>query len=64
MTQVENNFKLTTKTAQGLVKDSSQEVVSEMLEILNVQKELIVKLRLEIPERIKYVKVYILDIVD
>ena len=55
--QVESDFKVTTKTAQSLVKDSSQEVVNEMLQTLNTQKEAIVKLRKEIPERIKYLKV-------
>ncbi|GFR66525.1 nesprin-1, partial [Elysia marginata] len=54
--EVETNFKVTTKTAQSLVKDSSQEVVNEMLQTLNVQKEAIVKIRKEIPERIKYLK--------
>nr|KAG5692778.1 hypothetical protein BaRGS_009394 [Batillaria attramentaria] len=54
--QVESDFKVTTKTAQGLVKDSSQDVVSTMLQTLNTQKEVIVKLRKEIPERIKYLK--------
>ncbi|GFO48198.1 nesprin-1, partial [Plakobranchus ocellatus] len=54
--EVETNFKVTTKTAQSLVKDSSQEIVNEMLQTLNVQKEAIVKLRKEIPERIKYLK--------
>ena len=55
--QIESDFKVTTKTAQSLVKDSSQEVVNEMLQTLNTQKEVIVKLRKEIPERIKYLKV-------
>lgn len=55
--QVESDFKVTTKTAQSLVKDSSQEMVNEMLQTLNTQKEIIVKLRKEIPERIKYLKV-------
>ncbi|XP_035824390.1 nesprin-1 [Aplysia californica] len=54
--EIENNFKITTKTAQSLVKDSTQESVNEMLQTLNVQKEAIVKLRKEIPERIKYLK--------
>ena len=31
-------------------------VVNEMLQTLNVQKEVIVRLRKEIPERIKYLK--------
>ena len=53
---MENDFKTTTKTAQALVKDSSPDVVNEMLQTLNVQKEVIVKLRKEIPERIKYLK--------
>lgn len=54
--EMENDFKSTTKTAQSLVKDSSQDVVTEMLQTLNVQKEVIVRLRKEIPERIKYLK--------
>lgn len=54
--EMENDFKSTTKTAQSLVKDSSPDVVSEMLQTLNVQKEVIVRLRKEIPERIKYLK--------
>ncbi|KAK7104412.1 hypothetical protein V1264_019133 [Littorina saxatilis] len=54
--QVESDFKMTTKTAQSLVKDSSQDAVNEMLQTLNTQKEVIVKLRKEIPERIKYLK--------
>ncbi|CAL1544282.1 unnamed protein product [Lymnaea stagnalis] len=54
--EVETNFKITTKTAQSLVKDSSQEDVNHMLQTLNQQKEAIVKLRKEIPERIKYLK--------
>lgn len=53
---MENDFKTTTKTAQALVKDSSPDVVNEMLQTLNVQKEVIVRLRKEIPERIKYLK--------
>ncbi|KAK3089398.1 hypothetical protein FSP39_003323 [Pinctada imbricata] len=53
---IENDFKTTTKTAQSLVKDSEPEVVTEMLQTLNVQKEVIVRLRKEIPERIKYLK--------
>jgi len=48
---IENDFKVTTKTAQGLVKESSQEMVTEMLQSLNIQKEVLVKLRKEIPER-------------
>uniref|UniRef100_A0A2C9KCB0 Calponin-homology (CH) domain-containing protein n=1 Tax=Biomphalaria glabrata TaxID=6526 RepID=A0A2C9KCB0_BIOGL len=53
---VEKNFKATTKTAQSLVKDSSQEDVNIMLQTLNQQKEAIVNLRKEIPEKIKYLK--------
>jgi accessory colonization factor AcfC len=54
--KMENDFKTTTKTAQSLVKDSSQDLVNDMLQTLNVQKEVIVRLRKEIPERIKYLK--------
>ncbi|XP_076442566.1 muscle-specific protein 300 kDa-like isoform X3 [Babylonia areolata] len=54
--QVESEFKITTKTAQSLVKDTPQEVVNNMLQTLNKQKEVIVRLRKEIPERIKYLK--------
>jgi nitrogen fixation/metabolism regulation signal transduction histidine kinase len=53
---MENDFKVTTKTAQSLVKDSEQTLVNEMLQTLNVQKEVIVRLRKEIPERVKYLK--------
>lgn len=53
---MENDFKVTTKTAQSLVKDSEQTLVTEMLQTLNVQKEVIVRLRKEIPERVKYLK--------
>ncbi|KAL3874933.1 hypothetical protein ACJMK2_037885 [Sinanodonta woodiana] len=53
---VESDFKVTTKTAQSLVKDSTQDIVTDMLQTLNVQKEVIVQLRKEIPERIKQVK--------
>ncbi|KAH9507324.1 hypothetical protein Btru_056910, partial [Bulinus truncatus] len=53
---VEKNFKATTKTAQSLVKDSSQDDVTMMLQTLNQQKEAIVNLRKEIPEKIKYLK--------
>lgn len=54
--EVESDFKVTTRTAQSLVKESSQEVVTEMLQSLNVQKEVLVKLRKEIPERSKHLK--------
>lgn len=54
--KMENDFKTTTKTAQSLVKDSSQDLVNDMLQTLNVQKEVIVRMRKEIPERIKYLK--------
>lgn len=54
--EMEADFKVTTKTAQSLVKDSEQTMVNEMLQTLNVQKEVIVRLRKEIPERIKYLK--------
>lgn len=54
--EVENTFKTTTRTAQSLVKDSPEEVVNAMLEALNTQKDAILKLRHEIPERIKYLK--------
>lgn len=37
--EAENKFKVTTKTAQSLVKDSSQEAVTSMLKTLNMQKE-------------------------
>ena len=53
---VESDFKVTTKTAQSLVKESSQEVVTEMLHSLNVQKEVLVKIRKEIPEKVKALK--------
>ena len=53
---IENDFKVTTKTAQALVKESSQEVVTEMLQSLNIQKEVLVRLRKEIPEKTKYLK--------
>ncbi|KAL8590280.1 hypothetical protein ACOMHN_006396 [Nucella lapillus] len=56
LVQVESDFKVTTKTAQSLVKDSSQELVTIMLETLNKEKEVIVRLRKEVPERIKYLK--------
>lgn len=56
MAAVENDFKVTTKTAQSLVKESSQEVVTEMLQSLNVQKEVLVRLRKEVPERSKHLK--------
>ncbi|XP_076463750.1 muscle-specific protein 300 kDa-like isoform X7 [Babylonia areolata] len=56
LVQVESDFKVTTKTAQSLVKDSSQEVVDVMLATLNQHKEAIVKMRKEVPERIKYLK--------
>ncbi|XP_025103982.1 nesprin-1-like isoform X4 [Pomacea canaliculata] len=54
--QIESDFKTTTKTAQSLVKDSSQDIVNEMLQTLNIQKEMLVKLRKEIPECIKCLK--------
>ena len=53
---MENDFKTTTKTAQALVKDSSQDVVTEMLETLNIQKQVIIKVRKEIPERLKHLR--------
>ena len=53
---VESDFKVTTKTAQSLVKESSQEVVTEMLQSLNVQKEVLVRIRKEIPEKAKALK--------
>ncbi|XP_041351119.1 nesprin-1-like [Gigantopelta aegis] len=53
MPEIESNFKITTKTAQSLVKDSSQEEVNEMLQTLNRHKEVIVRLRKDIPEKIK-----------
>ncbi|KAH3846241.1 hypothetical protein DPMN_088540, partial [Dreissena polymorpha] len=53
---IENDFKTTTKTAQSLVKECSQDVVNEMLQSLNIQKEVIVRLRKEIPEKTKNVK--------
>lgn len=54
--EIENKFKATTKTAQSLVKDSTQDVVDEMLKTLNVQKKILVDIRKEIPEKIKYLK--------
>lgn len=39
------------------MKDSSQDIVNEMLQTLNIQKEMLVKLRKEIPECIKCLKV-------
>lgn len=53
---IENDFKVTTKTAQSLVKESSQDIVTEMLQSLNIQKEVLVRLRKEIPERVKHIK--------
>ncbi|XP_052236879.1 muscle-specific protein 300 kDa-like [Dreissena polymorpha] len=53
---IENDFKTTTKTAQSLVKECSQDVVNEMLQSLNIQKEVIVRLRKEIQEKTKNVK--------
>lgn len=52
----ENDFKSITKTAQSLVKDSRLDVVSDMLQTLNAQKDVIVRLRKDIPKRIKYLK--------
>lgn len=56
ITEVESDFKVTTRTAQSLVKESSQEVVTEMLQSLNIQKEVLVRLRKEIPDRSKHLK--------
>ena len=47
---------MTTKTAQSLVKESSQEIVTDMLQSLNVQKEVLVRIRKEIPEKVKALK--------
>lgn len=38
------------------MKDSNQDVVNEMLHTLNIQKEVIVRVRKEIPEKHKYLK--------
>ncbi|BFZ08024.1 hypothetical protein BsWGS_11063 [Bradybaena similaris] len=54
--EAEKNFKITTKTAQSLIKDSSDEDVKDMVKTLNTQKEVIIKLKKEIPEKIKYIK--------
>lgn len=53
---MEDDFKKTTKTAQSLVRDTSQDDFNKMLQTLNVHKEVIVGLRKEIPERLKAVK--------
>ncbi|KAH3846188.1 hypothetical protein DPMN_088486 [Dreissena polymorpha] len=59
---IENDSKTTTETAQSLVKECSQDVVNEMLQSLNIQKEVFVRLRKEIPEKIKHVKAVLPDI--
>ncbi|CAG5128720.1 unnamed protein product, partial [Candidula unifasciata] len=54
--EAENNFKVTTELAKSLVKDSSDEDVKDMLATLNSQKEVIIQLKKEIPQKIKNVK--------
>lgn len=54
--EIETEFKMTTKTAQSLVKATSSDNVNDMLGTLHVQKEVIVRLRKEIPEKIKHIK--------
>ncbi|CAC5404544.1 SYNE1 [Mytilus coruscus] len=54
--EMESDFKEITKKALSLVKHSEQTMVNEMLQTLNEQKEVVVPLRKEIPERIKYLK--------
>jgi len=51
---IESDFKVTTKKAQSLVKESSPEIVTDMLQSLNIQKEVLVRLRKEIPECSKH----------
>ena len=38
------------------MKESSQELVTDMLQSLNVQKEVLVRIRKEIPEKVKALK--------
>lgn len=56
VSEIEAVFKTTTKTAQSLVKDSSSDVVNDMLKTLNDHKEVILKLRKELPDRSKTLK--------
>ncbi|KAL5008450.1 hypothetical protein ScPMuIL_014031 [Solemya velum] len=56
ITEIETEFKTTTKTAQSLVKATTSDNVNDMLGTLHVQKEVIVRLRKEIPEKIKHIK--------
>ncbi|ESO86156.1 hypothetical protein LOTGIDRAFT_167389 [Lottia gigantea] len=53
---IENEFKVITKTAQSLVKNTPPEVINEMLQNLNIKKEIIVRIRKQIPDKKKYLK--------
>ncbi|KAK6181528.1 hypothetical protein SNE40_009363 [Patella caerulea] len=53
---IEAEFKTITKTAQSLVQDTEPDVINKMLGDLNVKKEIIVRLRRQIPEKRKYLK--------
>ena len=50
---VEEDFKVVSKTAQSLVKDSPQEAINAMLNELKTVKDRLVVLRRELPERLK-----------
>ena len=56
MDDVQNEFKILSKTGQSLVKDSTQEAVSEMLGTLKVMKERLIKVKKEVPDRMTKLK--------
>lgn len=56
MEPVEDDFKLASKLAQSMVKDSSQAAIKTMLDELKVVKDRLVKVRRDIPERLKPLK--------
>lgn len=53
---LESDFKAISKIAQSLVKDSSQEDISLMLNELKVAKERLVAVRKDIPEQLRPLK--------
>ena len=54
--RVEAQFKAVSKIAQSMVKTSSQADIKQMLDQLRVVKERLVKVRRDLPERLKPLK--------
>ena len=56
MEAAEDDFKSVSKAAQSMVKESSPALIKQMLDELKVVKERLVKVRRDVPERLKPLK--------